>query len=68
MFVGIWKETASGGKDSRHDRKQVMALAQARQIDLILAPLTGELAGQPLSRKNFKLVQGADAGGKKRVG
>jgi hypothetical protein len=23
-------------------------------------PLTGELAGQPLSRKNFKLVQGAE--------
>jgi putative DNA-invertase from lambdoid prophage Rac len=34
--VGIWKETASGGKDSRPDRKQVMALAQARQIDVIL--------------------------------
>jgi hypothetical protein len=31
-------------------------------------PLTGELASQQLSRKNFKLVQGADAGGKKRFG
>jgi putative DNA-invertase from lambdoid prophage Rac len=34
--VGVWKETAPGGKDSRPKRKQVMAMAQARQIDVIL--------------------------------
>lgn len=34
--VGIWKETASGAKDYRAERKKVMALAQARQIDGIL--------------------------------
>ena len=34
--TNLWKETAAGGKDSRPDRKQVMALAQARQIDVIL--------------------------------
>jgi putative DNA-invertase from lambdoid prophage Rac len=34
--VGVWKKTASGGKDSRPERKQVMAMAQARQIEVIL--------------------------------
>ena len=34
--VGIWKETASGIKKERDERKKVLALAQARQIDVIL--------------------------------
>ena len=34
--VGIWKETASGGKHDRAERKKVMALAQAREINAIL--------------------------------
>lgn len=34
--VGIWKETASGSKDQRVERKKVMALAQKREIDVIL--------------------------------
>ena len=34
--VGIWKETASGAKDDRAERKKVLALAQARRIDVIL--------------------------------
>jgi putative DNA-invertase from lambdoid prophage Rac len=34
--VGIWTETASGAKDDRAERKRVMALAQARKIDVIL--------------------------------
>jgi putative DNA-invertase from lambdoid prophage Rac len=34
--VGIWKETASGAKDDRVERKKVLALAQARRIDVIL--------------------------------
>ena len=34
--VGIWKETASGAKDDRAERKKVLALAQARSIDVIL--------------------------------
>ena len=29
--VGIWKETASGAKDDRAERKKVLALAQARK-------------------------------------
>jgi len=29
---GIWKETASGGKDGRPERKQVMALAFNRYL------------------------------------
>ncbi len=29
MLIGVWKETASGGKDSRLERKQVMAMTQA---------------------------------------
>ncbi len=34
--VGVWKEIASGAKNTRPERKKVMALAQKRQIDLIL--------------------------------
>jgi putative DNA-invertase from lambdoid prophage Rac len=33
---GVWKETASGARDDRTERKKVMALAQAREIDAIL--------------------------------
>jgi len=32
-IVGVWKETASGAKDERAERKAVLALAQARKID-----------------------------------
>jgi DNA invertase Pin-like site-specific DNA recombinase len=35
-IVGVFKETASGAKNDRIERKKVMALAQARQIDAIL--------------------------------
>jgi DNA invertase Pin-like site-specific DNA recombinase len=34
--VGIWKETASGTRNDRAERKKVMALAQARKIDAVL--------------------------------
>ena len=34
--VGVWKETASGSKDERAERKKVLALAQARKVDVIL--------------------------------
>jgi putative DNA-invertase from lambdoid prophage Rac len=34
--VGIWKETASGAKNDRIQRKKVMALAQRREINAIL--------------------------------
>ena len=36
--VGVWKETASGAKDDRTERKKVLALAQARSIDVVLVP------------------------------
>ncbi len=35
-IVGVWKETASGAKDERAERKAVLALAQARKVDVIL--------------------------------
>lgn len=35
-LLGVWKETASGRKDSRKERQAVIALAQARKIDVIL--------------------------------
>jgi putative DNA-invertase from lambdoid prophage Rac len=35
-IAGVWKETASGVKDDRAERKQVLALAQARKIVIIL--------------------------------
>ena len=34
--VGIWKEIASGSKDSRPLRRQVLALAQDRKVDAVL--------------------------------
>jgi DNA invertase Pin-like site-specific DNA recombinase len=34
--VGVWKETMPGLKNHRTERKKVMDLAQARQIDVIL--------------------------------
>jgi putative DNA-invertase from lambdoid prophage Rac len=35
-IIGVWKETASGAKDDRAERKKVLALAQARKVDVIL--------------------------------
>lgn len=35
-IVGVLKETASGAHDNRAERKKIMALAQARQIDCVL--------------------------------
>src|SRR5438093_13000703 len=34
--VGVFKETASGAKNDRVERKKVLALAQAREIDAVL--------------------------------
>lgn len=34
--IGVYKETGSGVKLDRAERKKVMALAQAREIDAIL--------------------------------
>jgi putative DNA-invertase from lambdoid prophage Rac len=34
--VGVYTETASGAKNDRAERRKVMALAQAREIDAIL--------------------------------
>ena len=36
QIVGIFKETASGAKNDRVERKKVLALAQVRKIDAIL--------------------------------
>ena len=35
-IVGVWKETDSGARDERAKRKEVLALAQARKVDVIL--------------------------------
>ena len=34
--IGVWKEIASGAKQERAERKKVLALAQARKVDVIL--------------------------------
>ncbi len=34
--VGVWKETSSGAKNDRAERKKILALAQAREIDVTL--------------------------------
>jgi DNA invertase Pin-like site-specific DNA recombinase len=36
QVVGVFKETASGAKNDRVERKKVLSLAQAREIDAIL--------------------------------
>jgi DNA invertase Pin-like site-specific DNA recombinase len=35
-IAGVWRETASGAKDDRAERKKILALVQAREIDVIL--------------------------------
>jgi Protein of unknown function (Hypoth_ymh)/Resolvase, N terminal domain len=35
-IVGVWKEIASGAKQERTERKKVLALPQARKVDVIL--------------------------------
>lgn len=34
--VGVWKETISGAKDSRPERRKIMAMAQDRRVDAVL--------------------------------
>jgi putative DNA-invertase from lambdoid prophage Rac len=34
--VGVWKETASGAKNDRAERNEILALAQTRKINVIL--------------------------------
>jgi DNA invertase Pin-like site-specific DNA recombinase len=34
--AGVWKETASGNRNNREQRQKILALAQAREIDVIL--------------------------------
>jgi len=34
--AGVWKETASGNRNNREQRQKILALAQARKIDVIL--------------------------------
>lgn len=36
QIAGVWKETASGSKNSRKERQQILALAQARKLDIVL--------------------------------
>jgi len=36
VVAGVWKETASGSKNDRQQRQQVLSLAQSRKIDLVL--------------------------------
>ena len=35
-IIGVWKEIASGAKDDRVERKAILSLAQAREVDVIL--------------------------------
>ncbi|MBZ0187713.1 MAG: recombinase family protein [Candidatus Obscuribacterales bacterium] len=36
QIAGVWKETASGSKDGRKQRQEILALAQARKLDIVL--------------------------------
>ena len=62
--AGVWKETASGTKDERAERKKVLALAQACNIDTILVT---ELTrwGRSISKRcriSSVLISGISAG------
>lgn len=35
-IVGVYKETASGAKDNRAERRKILDLAQARKIDVVI--------------------------------
>lgn len=35
-IIGIWKETGSGARHDRQERKKIMSLAQRREIDIVL--------------------------------
>ena len=57
--VGVWKEIASGAKQERAERKKVLALAQARKVDVILVTeLTGSarFAARSLTCFKFRFV------------
>ena len=49
--VGVFKETASGAKTDRVERKRVMGLAQARQLDAILVTAAASHVPPPLIRQ-----------------
>jgi putative DNA-invertase from lambdoid prophage Rac len=36
QIAGVWKETASGSKDGRKERQEILTLAQARKLDIVL--------------------------------
>jgi putative DNA-invertase from lambdoid prophage Rac len=55
--VGVWKETASGAKQERAERKKVLALAQARKIDVILVTETDPLG--PLDARSVPHAAGS---------
>jgi hypothetical protein len=57
--VGVWKEIASAAKQERAERKKVLALAQARKVDVILVTeLTGSarFAARSLTCFKFRFV------------
>jgi DNA invertase Pin-like site-specific DNA recombinase len=35
-IAGVWKETGSGARNDRAERKKILAMAQARKIDAVL--------------------------------
>jgi hypothetical protein len=43
----VWKEIASGAKQERAERKKVLALAQARKVDVILVTELTRWAARP---------------------
>ena len=47
--IGVWKETASGGKDGLPERKQVMAMAQARLLSVLKFPFSEATPPTPLT-------------------
>jgi putative DNA-invertase from lambdoid prophage Rac len=46
-IVGVYTEKASGARNDRIERKKVMGLAQARQIDAVLSRSSAAGVGAP---------------------
>lgn len=58
QVIGTYKEAASGAKDDRKERKKVLALAQARKIDVVLVTeLTRSCRSTPDLLSTLELLQ-----------
>jgi Resolvase, N terminal domain len=58
-IVAMFKETASGAKNDRAERKKVIALAQARKIDVSSSPNCRDRAAAPRISSRHWMISAA---------